>query len=317
MRLTPILTMLSLAAALAVGASILISSGAAAQADRCDRRFSTCQSGCAATCMADAVDCLATCRRECEAGLSECLRDQEAGSAPARPDAADRVQRYEAPAAAAPLSGGLEGRILFLTAAETEPEAAFYGYLLIGADVDAERKNAVAEAVACRLSALPDAAAAAAIERLGLFNLPATRAAGRRTVVSPKDVLEAYDFDRAARWLRAAGYAAEQSFDPRTALVFVGSTAPRARQMDSVALPGARDAENPDPVIADGGALTARFAGAWIGQVIDGLEQGRVRSRQDMQNVMEAISWIEWVQEPFASLVRAAPTEQTPPRACG
>lgn len=210
--------------------------------------------------------------------------------------------------------GPLAGRLFFLTPGQPEPEAVYYGYLAIGADVSEARKNAVAEAIACRLQALPDAEAAAAIERLGLFTIPADRDAGSAQV-SPARVAASYDYGRARRWLRAAGFAVEQRFDPADAIVFIASPSPRARAMDSVALAGTADPEA--LVVADASALSARYAAAWVGQIIDSFEGGAVSTRQELQGVMETISWIDWAQEPLVNLFRVAPAEAAnPPEIC-
>lgn len=307
-----------LAATLAVG----LSQEAAAQSDECRRMVEACQADCAQKCAEGDAACIAECRRgACLEVYANCVAP-ETEAAPS-PRAAPRMQAPSAPSSARPRTGAtrerslhsmepasaadaapgaeLEGRVLFLASRQSEPEAEYYGYLLIGENVSETRKSAVAAAIACRLEALPDAEAAAAVERLGLFSLPALRQAGA-TRVTAEQVLSAYDFERAARWLRAAGYATGESFHRNSAIVFVGSTLPRARQMDSVALPGAR--EGLDPVVADASGLSANFAAAWVGRIIDGLEAGEVRSRQDLQGWMEATSWLDWAGQPILNLFR-------------
>ena len=81
--------------------------------------------------------------------------------------------------------------------------------------------------------------------------------------------------------------------------------------MDAVALPGAMDRD--DPVIADASALGPRYLGAWARSVIDGVEAGQVGSRQELQTLMEATSWLEWVQSPVFGLFQAKPTATPPP----
>ncbi|MEL6977123.1 MAG: hypothetical protein AAGM38_00390 [Pseudomonadota bacterium] len=293
-------------AALALAAAIAAAAPQSAHATppiACPSEDPRCDAACARACATDDAACLAACGARLAA-------PEEAGAAPsvaAPPAAASRVQT----ANAEPLSP----HILFLSTRDREPERAlYYGYLLIGEGVSAARKAAVAEAVACRLKALPDLEAAAAVERLGLVSLPALREAGA-TQVSPAEVLDAYDFRRAAVWLRAAGVVAGERFDPDRAIVFVASSRARARQMDSVAMPGPD--ESGDPVIADASALSAAFAAAWAGSIIDGMERGAVRSRQEFQLVMEANSWITWATAPVTSLFRITPAHAAAaPAAC-
>lgn len=329
---------LATAAAAAV-ALLLFPDGAAAQPQLCRTEHAVCAASCQKSCEGREAGCFSACKGVCDARLSRCVDPAvdgaPAGEAPAAAAPAERYRRRATqPAAPSPApapsnayeaaprsarvqsldaSEPLNSRIYFMPPGEQEPDAEYYGYLLIGEKVPQARKNAVAKAIACSLEALPDAAAAAQIERLGLFSLPALRAAGA-TEVTPADVLAAYDFARAARWLRAAGYAAGTTFDPETALVFVASQSKRARQMDNVVLPGGGAG---DPVIADGSGLTGDFAAAWVAQLIRGLENRRVRSRQDLQQVMEVGSWLDWVGAPLFSLFTAAPAaDAAPPPIC-
>ena len=134
---------------------------------------------------------------------------------------APRVQSLEAPSA--PPAAPLEAKIHFLTPGSDEPVARYYGYF-------ADRRRGWIRfgarrsrgPIACRLEALPDAAAAADVDRLGLVSIPTLREAGA-TRVEPGMVLRAYDFRRAQRWLRAAGFAVGRDFNPASAVVFVGS----------------------------------------------------------------------------------------------
>ena len=233
-------------------------------------------------------------------------RSAAPSTAPAAPPPPPSVQSY-AETAAPGASGPLNARILFLPRGETEPDATFYGYIVIGPDVSPERKSAVAEGFACRLDALPDVAAAEGVSRLGLVMLPASRDAGAGAT-TPAAMLSAYDFPRAGRWLRAAAAAAAESFDPAEAVLFIGSNQPRSRQLDSVALPGpapsAQDADALDPVIADASALSARYLSRWTSLVIDGVRDGAVASRQQMQGLMEAHSWLESVGGPLAAVLK-------------
>lgn len=306
-------------AALAVGAA----EEAAAQTEaQCFERFAACTAPCRARCAAGDERCVDACERgPCAETLQRCLA-QARGPAAAPRSVRPRALEAAPAEAAAPPPGAprvqtdvapLNARIFFLRPGKAEPSAAYYGYLIIGPKVAVDRKQAVAKALACRLQALPDAAAAAAVERLGLISLPARREAGA-TEVAPADVLEAYDFNRAGRWLRAAGFSVRQNFSDDDAVLFVASRFKRARQMDAVAL---APPVNEDPVIADASALTAPYLGAWAGKVIDGIEAGDVRSRQDLQLLMEANSWLEWAQTPIASLIRITPAlASNAPPAC-
>lgn len=285
---------------------------------------STCLADCAAICAGDEA-CLERCSARCMAALEAC--EPAAGAAPAEAQAAPppppapaapavdpRVQTGAATAAASDTAvAPLEARILFLPRGIEEPAARFYGYILIGDEVARDRKNAVAEGFACRIDALPDADAAAEVAALGLVVAPATRGAGAETT-SPAAMLEAYDFPRAGAWLRAAAAAAEADFDLSDAVLFIGSRQPRARQLDSVALPGPGDLG--DPVIADASLLSPRYLSRWTAEVIEGVKSGTIASRQDMQGLMEAHSAFERLGDPLAAWLQIGEAEAAPRAAC-
>ena len=344
-------TVLTLLGALLILApQILAPQIAAAQSEErtemCRRQAESCKKSCQSSCGLLDFICRDKCSRgACRDAFETCLSGEDEGrkSAPTpRPKPKAKTERSirgpddartkavrpraEKPAAAAPPriqsldapepspDADLTGKILFLPPEQQEPDAEYYGYLLLGEGISDSRRLAVAEAIACRLEALPNAAAAAAVKRLGLFSLPARREAGT-TRISAQDVLEAYDFERAAQWLSAASAAAGRSFDPGDAIVFVGSRSARALQMDAAKLPSSSDGL--DPVIADASDLSATFAAAWVGQIVDGLESGRVSSRQELQSLMEATSWLDWANQPLLSLFEVGPKEgQSPPKAC-
>lgn len=305
---------------------------ASAQGVDCLEQSRSCREACERSCGIGDRSCVRDCRRgACLQQLNACRADDRAPTAapipslsPERRSVRPAPHAMEAPAPAASAAPtiaeaeatrqDLNGRVLFLSSNLSEPSAEYYGYLLIGKNVSDSRKRAVAEAIACRLEALPNAEAAAAVQRLGLMSLPSLRDAGASRVTAD-EVLAAYDFTRAARWLRAAGYATGQEFHPNSAIVFIGSRIQRARQMDGVALPGSRD--RTDPVVADASGLSANFAAAWVGQIIDGLRAGNVRSRQELQVLMEASSWIDWASQPLRSLVSVAQaSDAEAPEAC-
>lgn len=291
-------------------AAVVVGAGSAgADESACRTALEDCVAACRADCAPADVGCADACADSSCGVLFQTCMSNIGGSDGAVPEAmaapAPAVQSLEIGAAEP-----LVGRIHFLEPREAEPDALYYGYILVGSAVSPPRREALARAVACRLDALPTAADADEVDRLGLITVPALRPAGRREV-TPEQVLAAYDLPRAQRWLRAAGFAAGQDFNPATAIVFVGSRTPRARQMDAVALPGPTEAE--DPVIADASTLSARYVEAWAIRVIDGVEAGRVRSRQDLQALMEANSWIEWAATPVASLFRITPAQASAP----
>lgn len=317
-------------ALLTVGAA-----GPARAQSACSAVLASCQAACAERCSAaGGSNCDAVCAadRECDAAYFDCeLLNSDTGSstlggAASAPPAPAPATRSRAPAAEAavaaapapfaPAEAGLEGRIFFLLRAEAEPPADYYGYILIGANVPADRKNAVAEGLACRLDVV-SAEAAAQMDALGLISIPATGLVAA-DVVAPDRLLQLYDFPRAERWLRAASFAADTPFDPDEAILFIGSASPRARQLDSVALPGdGLGGAGGDPVIADASALSPRYLSRWTAEVIDGVRGGAVQSRQDMQTLMEAHSWLELIGDPLAAVMRIGPAEAAPtPAAC-
>ncbi|MEL6318868.1 MAG: hypothetical protein AAFR16_14645, partial [Pseudomonadota bacterium] len=307
--------------------------------DACARERAACRAACACPTGDAAAACLAACDQRCPE-LAACERGEalveeetaapppavkRRGLAPAAtaptgqqmtPPAAPRVQALEsAPALAAAdrAEGRLDARILFLRRGEAEPAADFHGYILIGADVSAERKLAVAEGFACRLDTLPDAAAAAAVADLGLVLAPAREAAGGETT-TPGAMIAAYDFPRAGRWLRAVERAVGETFDPATAVVFVGSKSARARQLDAVAMPG--PGQLGDPVVADGSELSPRYLSRWTATLIDGVRDGRISSRQRLQGLMETHSWLERLGDPLAAVLRFREAAASPPESC-
>lgn len=244
-----------------------------------------------------------------EAASAPAARSVESRAAPVAAEAApaSRVMSLDQPVE----GGSLEGRIFFLKRAESEPDALFYGYLVIGPNVSEARKLAVIQGLACRLDVVTSETAAS-VERLGLVTIPALTDP-QADVTSPQEMLSAYDFPRAERWMRAAGFSVEEEFDIDSAVLFIGSRIRRARQLDAVLLPGP-DSQL-DPVVADASALSPRYLERWTAEIVEGVRNGSIRSRQDLQTLMETHSWLETIGAPIASLLRIAPAQAAPPPA--
>lgn len=283
------------------------------QAQDCDALFAkaeACVEECAAACADD--DCRAACNSnpQCLDAALACIADAPAAAMPETGGAASRSLSLDMA-----LPGGpLDARIYALTRGETEPDALFYGYLIVGPNVSDKRKSAVAKGFACRLDVISSEDAVTA-ERLGLVAIPA-RTSLDADVISPAEFLDAYDFPRAERWLRAVGFSVGEEFDIAESVLFVGSREARAAQFDAVALPVADD--NGDPVIADASALSARYLERWTFDIIAAVREGRMQSRQDMQNIMEWHSFFETIGEPIAAVLRIGPAvaSELPPPAC-
>ncbi|MBX2854261.1 MAG: hypothetical protein KTR21_04685 [Rhodobacteraceae bacterium] len=197
-------------------------------------------------------------------------------------------------------------RIYFLQRDEEEVRnSVFYGYMLIGAGVSAERKAAIARGLACRIDAAPSREAAEQIDLLALVSIPATRPAGAQ-VVKPDELLDAYDFPRANRWLEVAGDLVNEEFSDTKAVVFVGS---RISRIDDFA---AGRLQQPigssDPIIADASNLSPRYLERWAFEIIKSVKSGQLKGKQDMQRLMEIHSWIENVGTPFATFFKLVET---------
>lgn len=198
-------------------------------------------------------------------------------------------------------------RLYLVDRSMREPEGAvFYGYIAIGFQAAPERKAAVMRGLACRLEAVASAEAAEALPDLALFTAPVTEGLDA-PVVSPGQLGAAYDFPRARLWLDAAGSVSPERFSD-SAILFIGSAAPRLGELDLgtlTATPGAAD-----PIIADASDLSARYLERWSFEMVQAVTSGAIRDRVGMQSVMEAHSWIEVVGEPLAAFFKLAPSAQ-------
>ena len=197
-------------------------------------------------------------------------------------------------------------RIYFLQRDEEEVRnSVFYGYMLIGAGVSSDRKAAIARGLACRIDAAPSREEAEQIDLLALVSIPATRSASAQ-VISPQELLEAYDFPRASRWLDVAGKLVNEEFRDSKAVVFVGS---RISRIDDFA---AGRLQQPlgssDPIIADASNLSPRYLERWAFEIIKSVKGGQLKNKQDMQRLMEIHSWIENVGTPFATFFKLVET---------
>lgn len=332
-RIGRALSALRLALLGGLAAGFMVFGGAAAWAQDvrvvCERELAACVEEC--RCAAGDLTCLIRCPKyaPCLNAFNQC---QEAGgevgggtlSVPST-----RGERLEAAPAPAPAprrattrsaspsthSASLEGRVYFLLRSEPEPRGAeFYGYLVIGPNVAADRKIAVMRGVGCRLDVAPTREAAEAIDKLGLVTLPSLRPASG-TTTNPLEMINNYDTVRAERWVEAAETASGERFDSSQVILFIGSKQPRAAQLDTRSLPDPR--RDSSMVIADASALDARYLSRWTHEVVSGVKSGEVASRQDMQSLMEYHSWITTLGSPLAAVMKIAPASAaTPPASC-
>ncbi|MEO1330117.1 MAG: hypothetical protein AAFW46_10675, partial [Pseudomonadota bacterium] len=315
-RADRITTALAFLTAFGLGAAL--STPAAAQAHRaaCEAELEQCVRAC--DCQPGDLTCLIRCPQysPCLNEFNACMSSggprggrPEALEAPAPPRAstatrsARRAQNQE-----------LQGKIYYLERAAPEPpNAKYYGYLIVGVNVAADRKIAVMRGLGCRLAVVPTYDDALAIDNLGLVVIPSLRAASG-TSTNPFEMINNYDAVRAGRWLEAVGRAVGEEFDPREAILFVGSSTAQSQALD------ARTMQAPTSdttVVADASALNARYLARWTDEVVRGVREGRVDSRQSMQGLMEYHSWLSVLGSPLAAVMKITPAQAgEPPRDC-
>ena len=353
MRLLGVCAAAAIAAAGLASTPALAQQACSAQFDLCKTDAEARRDACRASCAAGDNACQAQCNASFGAAMKACAEERRlcrAGSAPikrgAGADPGAPATRggppRGAPAASAPAARSaspgrideasgetLQGRVYFLTRSERqEPQTPrFFGYLVIGPQVSIERKLAVARGVACNLYFVKTAEEVAQIEAAALMVLPArrtpegrsvqTRSGAPAYVVSSRNLLAAYDDQRAARWLAAASRATGENFDVSQAVLFIGSRSPRVGELDVAQLSPA-DATL-DPMVADASDLSPRYLEHWANKVVEGMRQGRIQSEQDYQQLMGLHSWIESLGGPISGLfsVRPAVAGELPAgRAC-
>ncbi|MEO1292683.1 MAG: hypothetical protein AAFV62_07625 [Pseudomonadota bacterium] len=326
----------------AVVAMIAMSSHGYAQSNcarvmtQCLGDMDTAYAECVAACGADA-ECLARCEAQrmaaddgCMDLYSDCSGAANEAAAPemAAPQMNVPKRRPAAPNGAEPRTRSLEiaptvlsdesalnPRIYLLRRGAQEPNAEFYGYLIVGSRVTKERKRAVAEGIACRLDLADSLEAANAVKNLGLVSLPSTKTLSGDTV-NPQQLLDAYDWQRAEKWVAAAAASSGETFSLDTAVIFVGSSQARARFMDArlLAFP---DPNTGDPVIADASELSPRYLQRWTDEIIAGVKNGAIRSRQSLQSVMEVHSWLELAGSPLAAVLKISEAQaSSAPASC-
>lgn len=205
-------------------------------------------------------------------------------------------------------------QLFFLERDSREPRRrALYGYVLIGPGVTRARKDAVAAGLACRLEAAPDLEAAEEQDDTALIMVPATRNPGA-AVVAPQLFLDVYDYPRARRWIGAVA----RSYDVAVgedSILFVASLQPLAAQFEAGAfdIPEGRVG----PLVADASDLSARYLSRWTKEIADAISRGELRSRQEMQWLQSAHSWIEVIGGPFATFLKfATPAQAGAPVTC-
>lgn len=205
-------------------------------------------------------------------------------------------------------------QLFFLERESREPRRrALYGYALIGPGVSKERKDAVAAGLACRLEAAPDLDAAEAQEGGAVIMIPAVQNPGE-AVVAPQLFLEVYDHPRARRWINAVA----RSYDVEVgdgSILFVASLQPLAEQFEAGAfvIPEGRVG----PLVADASDLSPRYLSRWTKEIADAISRGELRSRQEMQWLQSAHSWIEVIGGPFATFFKfATPAQAGAPVTC-
>lgn len=297
---------------------------AVAQSQRvvCKAQLDRCAQAC--DCAKDDVACLIRCRRysRCLQDFNSCLErgaESRGGAleAPAPSPSPAPATRGRTAASPGTHSMRLEGRVFFLQRAAREPSRAkYYGYLVIGPNVEPKRKIAVMRGIGCRLDVVENAEEADKIKNLGLVSVPSKKPASG-TSTNPKEMIDNYDTVRAERWLEAAEDAADVYFDPAKAILFIGSTKRRATQLDRIELPDLDDDKT--IVVADASDLDPRYLSRWTYEVVQGIKTGAVASRQDMQLLMEYHSWFNRLGSPLAAVLKLSPTSaqaSTAPASC-
>lgn len=327
------LAMLSWVAPLTAVAGFALGLGVAlapqtARAQSCEAVYQRCIASCG--CKDGDLACLIRCPNYavCLQTLSQCRQARgEAGGGTVPRSRASGSE--EAPAAAAPppapsasrsarrtQSTSLQGRVFFLVRSAPEPRTAkYYGYLVIGPNVSAERKIAVMRGIGCRLDVAPTLEAAEKIKNLGLVSLPSVRPASGDTT-NPLEMINNYDAVRAERWMEAAADAADTRFNASRAILFIGSTKKLADLMDRRRMP---EPLKNGITIADASDLNPRYLERWTHEVVKGVKSGDVASRQDMQSLMEYHSWLTMLGSPLAAVLRVGATDAqaaTPPASC-
>lgn len=242
------------------------------------------------------------------------LESRPAPAAPASAGAQTTTRGISAPAGATRSAAALptaeppeDVRLFALTRGGREPRnSIFYGYIVIGPGVAPERKAAVFRAFACRVDAVTSVEQAEAIDGLGVMVFPSATPLDKE-ILLPSDILTRYDFTRAGRWLGAVDTLADDAIDSENSILFLGSRVPRANELDADAI--LYDIETSDPVIADASALSPRYLERWAFEIIQNVKQGEMRSRADLQTLMEIHSWIEVIGGPFAQILRITEVE--------
>lgn len=218
---------------------------------------------------------------------------------------ADEATAEEAGSEEAGSQDPLTARVYFMPRGAAEPEARYFGYLLIGSGVGRDRQIAVMRGIGCRLDAAPSLDALNAIENLGVVTLPSRRAP-QDVGLNPAAMILAYDGERAERWIGAIYQAAGGAIDVPNTVMFVGGSVPLAAALDRSEAP---DLSAGDIVVADASALDARYLSRWTDEIIQGVRAGKISGRNDFQQLMELHSWISVLGRPLAAVMRLAPAQ--------